>query len=47
MTELQKKIWNALCELEGEEVVRMFTNYYGTQLLTEDFKEFLEEEGAM
>lgn len=44
MTELQKKIWYKLCELDGEEVARLFTNYYGNQLLSEEFKEFLEEE---
>ena len=47
MTELQKKIWYRLCELDGEEVARLFTNYYGNQLLTEDFKEFLEDEDVM
>lgn len=47
MTELQKKIWYKLCELDGEEVARLFTNYYGNQLLSEDFKEFLEEEGVI
>jgi len=44
MTELQKKIWYRLCELDGEEVARLFTNYYGNQLLSEEFKEFLEDE---
>ena len=47
MTELQTKIWDALCELSGEEVARLFTNYYGNQLLSEDFKEFLQDEGYM
>lgn len=47
MTELQKKIWYKLCELDGEEVARLFTNYYGNQLLSEDFKEFLEDEGVL
>lgn len=47
MTELQKKIWYKLCELDGEEVARLFTNYYGNQLLSEEFKEFLEEEEVM
>jgi hypothetical protein len=47
MTELQKKIWYRLCELDGEEVARLFTNFYGNQLLSEEFKEFLEEEGVM
>lgn len=47
MTELQKEIWYRLCELDGEEVVRLFTNYYGNQLLSEDFKEWLEDEEVM
>ena len=47
MTELQKEIWYRLCELDGEEVARLFTNLYGNQLLSEEFKEWLEEEGVM
>lgn len=47
MTELQKKIWYRLCELDGEEVARLFTNFYGNQLLSEEFKEFLEDEEVM
>lgn len=47
MTELQKKIWYKLCELDGEEVARLFTNFYGNQLLSEEFKEFLEEEEVL
>ena len=45
MDEIQVKIWDALCSLDGETVARLFTNYYGNQLLTEDFSEFIEEEG--
>lgn len=47
MTELQKKIWYRLCELDGEEVARLFTNFYGNQLLSEEFKEWLEDEGVL
>lgn len=47
MTELQKKIWYRLCELDGEEVAQLFTNFYGNQLLSEEFKEWLEEEGVI
>ena len=47
MTELEKEIWYRLCELSGEEVARVFTNYYGNQLLSADFKEYLEDEGVM
>ena len=39
MTELQKEIWYKLCELDGEEVARLFTNFFGNQLLSEEFKE--------
>lgn len=45
MDEIQVKIWDKLCELDGETVAELFTNYYGNQLLTEDFSEFIEEEG--
>ena len=45
MDKIQVKIWDALCNLDGETVARLFTNYYGNQLLTEDFSEFIEEEG--
>ena len=44
MSELQIEIWNQLIELDGETVTRLFTNYYGNQLLTEEFLEFLNEE---
>ena len=47
MTELQLKMWYKLCELDGEEVARLFTNFYGNQLLDEEFKEYLEDEGVM
>lgn len=47
MDKIQKEIWNALCELTGEEVARLFTDYHGNQILDEDFKEFLEDEGVM
>ena len=45
MDEIQVEIWDVLCNLDGETVARLFTNYYGNQLLTEDFSEFIEEEG--
>jgi hypothetical protein len=43
----QLEIWNALCELSGEEVLNLLTDWHGTQLLDEKFKEFLEDEGVM
>ena len=47
LDKVQREIWNALCKLSGEQVANLFTDYYGCQLLTEDFKEFLEDEGVM
>ena len=44
MAELQKKIWYRLCELDGEVVANLFLTFYGNQLLSEEFKEFLEDE---
>lgn len=47
MTELQKEIYYKLCELDGEEVLNLITDYHGLQLLDKGFKEFLEEEGVL
>ena len=47
MDKTQMEIWNRLCELDGETVANLFTTYYGNQLLSEEFKEFLEEEEVM
>ena len=47
MTNEQTKIWNALCELDGETVARLFTDCHGNQLLDEGFHEFLIDEGVM
>lgn len=47
MTDMQEKMWDALCEMSGENVARVFTNYYGNQLLSEDFCQFLVDEGYM
>ena len=47
MSELQIKIWNAITELDGETVARLFTNYYGNQLLNDDFYVFLRHEGIL
>lgn len=47
MTREQEIMWDALCELSGEDVARLFTNYYGNQLLDSDFQEFMEEEGVL
>ena len=47
MTDMQEKMWDALCEMSGENVARVFTNYYGNQLLSDDFHKFLVDEGYM
>lgn len=47
MDKIQTEIWDALCELDGEQVAQLFTHYYGNQLLTKNFKEFLEDEGVI
>lgn len=45
MNERETRIWDVLCELSSEEVVRAFTNFYGTRLLSPEFYEFLKDEG--
>ena len=45
LDEIQTMIWEALVKENGETVARLFTNYYGTQLLDEDFMDFIEQEG--
>ena len=47
LDERQTEIWDALCQLSAEDVALMFTNYYGNQLLSEDFREFLVQEGVL
>lgn len=44
---MQEKMWDVLCEMSGEDVARVFTNYYGDQLLSDDFRKFLIDEGYM
>lgn len=45
MDELQKQIWDVLVNLDGKAVAGAFTNYYGNQLLSKEFAEFLIDEG--
>lgn len=47
MNDMQMEMWDALCELSGEEAARMFTDYYGNQLLDDGFRAYLGEEGVM
>ncbi len=44
LDEIQAMIWDALIREDGETVARLFTNYYGNQLLDEGFLEFLKQE---
>lgn len=45
MTEKQEKMWDALVELDGEDVARLLTDYHGLQLLSDGFYEHMIEEG--
>ena len=47
LDEIQLKIWDALIKEDGETVAHLFTNYYGNQLLDEDFLEFLRQENII
>lgn len=41
------KFWEAMevNQMTAEEVANLFLNYHGTQLLTDDFIQFVEDEG--
>lgn len=43
--ERQNQMYEQLCELTGEDVVRAFTHYHGMQLLDDGFLQHLKEEG--
>lgn len=45
MDSIQRKIWETLVDMSGETVARAFTDYYGNQLLNDDFLQFLQDEG--
>jgi hypothetical protein len=47
MNDSQEEIYNGLLELTTEEVVNAFLNWQGTQILTNDFKDFLVNEGLL
>lgn len=47
MTDIQEKMWNALVGMSGEDVARAFINFFGNQLLSKDFCQFLVDEGYM
>ena len=43
--EKQNEFYEQLEQLTGEQVLQAFTNWHGTQLLTDEFLEFCIEEG--
>lgn len=45
MSDLQKEIYAILCNMSGEEVANALSNFYGNQIFTEEFKQFLIDEG--
>lgn len=47
MRDKQNEMWDTLCELDGETVARLFTDYHGTQLLDDGFRAHLQEEGYL
>lgn len=47
MTDMQEMMWDVLVEMSGEDVARAFANFFGNQLLNEDFHQFLVDEGYM
>lgn len=46
MNGIQGRNWDILCNLDGESVARLFTNFHGNQLLTREFAEFMIDEGC-
>lgn len=48
MNEKQKnELYEALSELSGEEVLQLFMDYHGMQLLTREFAEHCQGEGKI
>ena len=43
----QMEVYNALAELDGKTVIALVTDYLGMQIIDEDFKQFLVNEGVM
>lgn len=44
MGDKQKKMYDALCELDGETVTNLFLDWLGAYVLDDKFGEFLEDE---
>jgi hypothetical protein len=48
MTNLQERAWDALVALDSETLLRLVTDYHGTQALLKDgFLDFLVDEGVI
>lgn len=43
----QDLIWELLCDLDGETVARLLTDWHGMQLLDDGFYGFLIDEGYL
>lgn len=47
MNDRQDVMWEALCGLTGEDVLRLFTDWLGLQVLDDGFYEHLQDEGIL
>jgi hypothetical protein len=47
MTEKQKQIWDALVLLDSRALLAAIVNYYGAQFYSDEFAEFLVDEGIL
>ena len=45
MDKIQEILWDVLCELSGEQVATLFTQWHGMQLLDTGFLTHLVDEG--
>lgn len=47
MTDVQKKMWNTLVKMSGEDVARLFVNWCGEQILDDDLYKNMIDEGMI
>ena len=47
MDERRQGMWDKLCRLDGGTVARLPTDYHGTQLPSDGFRELLQDEGYL
>lgn len=47
MDEKQKKMYDCLCGMSGEDVINTITDYHGLQILDSGFFDHLVEEGYL